>query len=45
MYLEYGFNDYCSKPIQADKLEALIYRYLPKTLVYLNEKAGEKTGE
>ena len=37
MYLEYGFDDYFSKPIQADKLEMLIFHYLPETLVHMNE--------
>lgn len=32
-YLECGFNDYFSKPIQADKLDALLIHYLPKDLV------------
>jgi len=41
MYLEYGFNDYFSKPIQADKLEALIYQYLPEALVHGNESVNE----
>jgi len=35
MYLEYGFNDYFAKPIQADKLEELLVKYLPKELVNL----------
>lgn len=32
-YLEYGFNDYFSKPIQVDKLNAMLVQYLPKELV------------
>ncbi len=32
-YLEYGFNDYFSKPVQADKLDELLLKYLPKELV------------
>lgn len=32
-YLEYGFHDYFSKPIQSDKLDELLIRYLPKELV------------
>lgn len=35
MYLEYGFNDYFSKPVQADKLEELLVQHLPKELVHL----------
>ena len=37
MYLEYGFNDYFAKPIQADKLDTLIYNHLPEVLVHKNE--------
>lgn len=37
MYLEYGFNDYFAKPIQSDKLDALIYNHLPEELVHMNE--------
>ncbi len=33
MYLEHGFDDYCSKPIKADTLDALLLRYLPENLV------------
>lgn len=32
-YLSYGFDDYFSKPIQADKLDDLLIRLLPKGLV------------
>lgn len=41
-YLEYGFNDYFSKPIQADKLDELLIHYLPEELVHM-EKIS-KTG-
>ncbi len=33
MYLSHGFNDYFSKPIQADKLEELLRKYLPQELI------------
>lgn len=33
MYLKYGFDDYLSKPIQADKLDELLGRLLPDSLV------------
>jgi len=36
MYLEYGFNDYFAKPIQTDKLEALLLQYLPPK--YINQE-------
>lgn len=41
MYLGYGFNDYFSKPIQAQKLETLIFHYLPEDVVQLNENHEE----
>ena len=37
MYLGYGFHDYFSKPIQADKLEELLIRYLPEELIVREE--------
>ncbi len=33
MYLDYGFDDYLSKPIQADKLDELLGRFLSDSLV------------
>lgn len=33
MYMEHGFDDYCSKPIKADMLEELLLRHLPSELV------------
>ena len=32
-YLEYGFDDYFSKPIQADKLDELLIRMLPQEFI------------
>lgn len=32
-YLDYGFNDYFSKPVQANRLDELLLKYLPKELV------------
>ena len=32
-YLDIGFSDYLSKPVQAPKLEAMILKYLPEELV------------
>lgn len=37
MYLGHGFDDYFSKPIQADKLEELLMHYLPKELVRMEK--------
>lgn len=34
MYLEHGFNDYFSKPIQADKLDELLMKYIPSELIH-----------
>ncbi|MBE5880763.1 MAG: response regulator [Lachnospiraceae bacterium] len=33
MYLNYGFNDYFSKPIQADKFDELLIKYLPPDMI------------
>ena len=33
MYLEYGFDEYVSKPIEAEKLESLLAQLLPQELV------------
>ncbi len=33
MYLEVGFSDYLSKPIESKKLEAMIIKYLPNSLI------------
>ncbi len=35
MYLEFGFNDYISKPIQTKKLDEMLLRYLPEELVVM----------
>jgi signal transduction histidine kinase/CheY-like chemotaxis protein len=41
MYLEEGFTDYLSKPIESKKLEALIVKYLPESLVEKASGEGE----
>lgn len=33
-YLEEGFDDYLSKPIDSDKLELRMMKYLPSELVH-----------
>ncbi|MFV0516259.1 MAG: ATP-binding protein [Aminipila sp.] len=38
MYIESGFSDYISKPIQGDKLEKIIIKYLPDNLVRLTDE-------
>jgi len=45
MYIGYGFNDYFSKPIQAEKLEELLTKYLPKELVHMNQDSIKKETE
>lgn len=44
-YLEAGFEDYLSKPIEPDKLEDMLIKYLPKELVYLTGDSGISTVE
>ena len=44
MYLGYGFNDYFSKPIQADKLDELLLNYLPKALVCMGDATAATDG-
>lgn len=47
-YLKEGFEDYLTKPIEPDKLEDMMIKYLPKELVYLTgavEEEGEKKNE
>ncbi|MDE6748343.1 MAG: response regulator, partial [Lachnospiraceae bacterium] len=44
-YLEEGFEDYLTKPIEPEKLEDMMIKYLPKELVYLSGNAKEAEGE
>ncbi|MCH5250450.1 MAG: response regulator [Lachnospiraceae bacterium] len=46
-YLDAGFEDYLTKPIEPDKLENMMIQYLPKELVYLtaDNDAGEEDEE
>ena|GEM_PF-1353960 len=37
-YIDYGFNDYMSKPIQSAGLEKLLIDYLPKEKVLISEE-------
>ncbi len=43
-YLEEGFDEYLSKPIEPKKLESTLIRYLPKDKVTI-EETKEETGE
>lgn len=36
-YIEKGFDDYLAKPIQSEKLEQMIFEYLPKRMVQKQE--------
>ncbi|MCM1155115.1 MAG: ATP-binding protein [Roseburia sp.] len=44
-YLDAGFEDYLSKPIEPEKLEEMLITYLPKELVYLTEETGDPVAE
>ena len=41
MYLEYGFTDYFTKPIQAEKLDELLLQYLPNELIEYEDEQNE----
>jgi len=41
MYLEYGFDDYFAKPIQADKLDELLVNYLPPEVIHIEYDGKE----
>lgn len=40
IYLEYGFNDYFAKPVQADKLDELLLKYIPEQLIQKKDGAA-----
>lgn len=40
-FLSEGFDDYIAKPIDTQKMEALLMRHLPKEKVILSERKGE----
>ncbi|MCR5559761.1 MAG: transporter substrate-binding domain-containing protein [Schwartzia sp.] len=46
-YLARGFNDYITKPVDSDHLEATLIKYLPPELVSLSDdsQAGENNAE
>lgn len=44
-YLEEGFEDYLTKPIEPAKLEDMLIKYLPKELVYLSGNTEESEGK
>ncbi len=41
MYLEHGFDAYCSKPVKAEVLDTLLVQHLPEELVQFVEEAGK----
>ncbi len=41
MYLEHGFDNYCSKPVKAEVLDTLLVQHLPEELVQFVEEAGK----
>ena len=44
-YFTEGFSDYMSKPIEGEKLEKMILKYLPQDIVEIVELASEDTEE
>lgn len=44
-YLDAGFEDYLTKPIEPEKLEDMIIKYLPKELVYLSTDQSAEADE
>ncbi len=44
-YLAEGFNDYMTKPIDADKLEEMLIRYLPQDKVVITKEEEESDGQ
>ena len=45
MYLAEGFDDYMTKPIDVDKLEEMLIKYLPERKVVISDVADDETGE
>ena len=41
MYLEHGFDNYCSKPVKAEVLDTLLVQHLPEELVQFVEEAAK----
>lgn len=42
MYMEYGFQDYLSKPITGRELEKMLYNWLPKELIIKDEEIAPR---
>lgn len=44
-YLDAGFEDYLTKPIEPEKLEDMLIKYLPKELVYITSENDAGSGD
>ena len=44
-YIKEGFQDYLTKPIEADKFEDVLIEYLPENVVYLTKDRDAKEGQ
>ena len=45
MYMEYGFDEYVSKPIESEKLEAVLLRLLPEHMIEYEQENLDKKAE
>lgn len=45
MYLEYGFDNYFAKPIEADRLDEMLVNYLPPELIHIEYDEKRDAGE
>ncbi|MHC1721583.1 MAG: ATP-binding protein [Aminipila sp.] len=45
MYLDYGFTDYISKPIEGSKLERILIKYLPSEIVHMTSELETKNNQ
>ena len=45
LYLGYGFDDYISKPVEAKKLDELLLKHLPKSLIHNTVITPEEAAE
>ncbi len=44
-YIEEGFDDYLAKPVQSEKLEQMIFEYLPKRMIQKRDMEKSKRPE
>lgn len=44
-YIEEGFDDYLAKPVQSEKLEQMIFEYLPKRMIQKRDMEESKRPE